>query len=273
MSGSWKEITKETLRHYYCDKHMSDQQIAELYGVTRNQVSYKRRYHHITRKDALPVYNEKVIAYIHILGINQIMQDVGKQRYIHQLLNVPLKLLRHDSDYRDIRVSFFGNIMVFSVDYTSAESFEHIYKYASLVVQFYLAYYGVLLRGAICIDYLYHDDQLVFGPALAKAQSLEKSTARYPRIIIDASDLHAGLRARCAKSRSSARNRFIFSSDGYYYLDCFYNNKKQHQNYILQRAKDMLEKISVANTHEFEKVVWMKNELQRPNPPKAKGDR
>ena len=73
MSGSWKDITKETLRHYYCDKHMSDQQIGALFNVTRNQVSYKRRYYHITRKDTLPVYNEKIIAYIRILGFNRMM--------------------------------------------------------------------------------------------------------------------------------------------------------------------------------------------------------
>ena len=37
MSGSWKDITKETLRHYYCDKHMSDQQIGA--AVQRNAQS------------------------------------------------------------------------------------------------------------------------------------------------------------------------------------------------------------------------------------------
>lgn len=270
MSGSWKDITKETLRHYYCDKHMSDQQIGALFNVTRNQVSYKRRYYHITRKDTLPVYNEKIIAYIRILGFNRMMQDATKHLRINQLLHVPFHLLRHDHDYKDIHVSFFGSVIVLSTDHTSIESFDRVYRYVSLLTQSYLAYYGVLLRGAICIGHLYHDDQFVFGPAFAKAQSMEKNVARFPRVIIDAGDLHIGLKTHHAKDKNQIKDRFIFSDDGYYYLDCFYNNKKQHNNLILQRAKGHLSSISVENQHDYEKIVWMKKELERPNPPKTR---
>ena len=53
-------------------------------------------------------------------------------------------------------------------------------------------------------------------------------------------------------------------------MDCFYNNKKQHNNLILQRAKGHLSSISVENQHDYEKIVWMKKELERPNPPKTR---
>ena len=39
MNVSWNEISKEMLFHYYCEKLMSDQEIASLFGVTRSQVS------------------------------------------------------------------------------------------------------------------------------------------------------------------------------------------------------------------------------------------
>ena len=150
------------------------------------------------------------------------------------------------------------------------ESFEHIYRYVSLLVQSYLAYYGVLLRGSICIGHLYHDDQFVFGPAFAKAQAMEKNISRFPRIIIDASDLHIGARARNVKDKKHIKDRFIFSSDGYYYLDCFYNNKKQQQNLILQRAKSHLDSMSIECQRDYEKILWMKKELDRLNPSTAR---
>jgi hypothetical protein len=44
---------------------------------------------------------------------------------------------------------------------------------------------GLLIRGAITIGDIVHDDSIVFGPALNRAYELESQQAIYPRIILD----------------------------------------------------------------------------------------
>lgn len=49
----WKDITEETLRDLYYDRNLSDSSIAELYGVTRGQVRYKRHKFRITFRNKI----------------------------------------------------------------------------------------------------------------------------------------------------------------------------------------------------------------------------
>ena len=42
MSFKWYNITEEKLRHLFCDEGLTDNQIAERYGVKYSQVRYKR---------------------------------------------------------------------------------------------------------------------------------------------------------------------------------------------------------------------------------------
>jgi len=45
--------------------------------------------------------------------------------------------------------------------------------------------YGFIIRGAITIGDLYHDERIVFGPALNQAYEIESTIANYPRVIVD----------------------------------------------------------------------------------------
>lgn len=44
----WKDISKKELEYLYYEQNSSDRAIAELYGVTKNQVRYKRSKHGIS---------------------------------------------------------------------------------------------------------------------------------------------------------------------------------------------------------------------------------
>lgn len=44
----WEQITKEELERLFCKENLSDAEIAQKYGVTKNQVRYKRRKFGIT---------------------------------------------------------------------------------------------------------------------------------------------------------------------------------------------------------------------------------
>lgn len=49
----WKDITKKDLGYLYYEQNMSDPAIAELYGVTKNQVRYKRNKYGISIRDKI----------------------------------------------------------------------------------------------------------------------------------------------------------------------------------------------------------------------------
>lgn len=85
---------------------------------------------------------------------------------------------------------------------------------------------GILLRGAITSGLLYHDQSLIFGPALNEAVALEK-LASYPRVILDGQILEeAGLRRSARTAQKFEATRSISSMvaedlDGLYYVDYF----------------------------------------------------
>jgi len=85
---------------------------------------------------------------------------------------------------------------------------------------------GILLRGAITSGLLYHDQNLIFGPALNEAVALEK-LASYPRVILDGQILEeAGLRRSARTTQKFEATRSISSMvaedlDGLYYVDYF----------------------------------------------------
>jgi len=85
---------------------------------------------------------------------------------------------------------------------------------------------GILLRGAITSGLLYHDQNLVFGPALNEAVALEK-LASYPRVIIEGQILDEVFLLRTERNQEILELHRSISSmakidlDGLYYLDYF----------------------------------------------------
>lgn len=41
--SSWDSVSYDELMRLYVEKHFSDRMVAELYGVTKSQVAYKKR--------------------------------------------------------------------------------------------------------------------------------------------------------------------------------------------------------------------------------------
>lgn len=44
---------------------------------------------------------------------------------------------------------------------------------------------GLLIRGGLTVGELYHDENIVYGPAMIRAYEMENKMAIYPRIIVD----------------------------------------------------------------------------------------
>ncbi|MDR6957254.1 hypothetical protein J2W43_001230 [Pseudomonas brassicacearum] len=80
------------------------------------------------------------------------------------------------------KVTSFSDCAVLSIPYDENEVAKFVQGLCSIFVGG--AINGFFVRAGVTVGNLYHDDQLVFGPALNKAYFLE-STGKYPRIILD----------------------------------------------------------------------------------------
>lgn len=49
----WAEMTREEMMRLYAQYHLSDGEIAELFGVSKGKVTYRRKKFHISQKDIL----------------------------------------------------------------------------------------------------------------------------------------------------------------------------------------------------------------------------
>jgi hypothetical protein len=61
----------------------------------------------------------------------------------------------------------------------------HLLLFRLGYMQVIASWSGLLIRGAVTIGDIVHDDSIVFGPALNRAYELESQQAIYPRIILD----------------------------------------------------------------------------------------
>jgi hypothetical protein len=105
---------------------------------------------------------------------------IGELRRLILQLTRTLKI----STPHDIRVSSFSDNIVMSqaIDDPMKMMF-FIQQLGPFVAATVMG--GFLLRGGITIGDIYHDDEVVFGPALNRAYYLESKVADYPRIILD----------------------------------------------------------------------------------------
>lgn len=86
-----------------------------------------------------------------------------------------------------IQFGFFSDCFVFSVP-TSYQG--RIYSLVSEIMCLLLKQ-GFALRGGIAAGKLFHQDHVVFGPALIRAYDIEQGEAKFARVLVDPSALAA----------------------------------------------------------------------------------
>lgn len=148
-------------------------------------------------------YENRIIAYIDLLGFKEAVADEEKMESILDLLT---QFIKQNGDHtpewgydtktnepiiQSISSSAFSDHIVISF-LVIEDSYEDI---RLLMVMQKLQNHigdiamtalskGFLIRGAVTIGKLYHQNNMVFGKALVDAYNLESQTAIYPRILI-----------------------------------------------------------------------------------------
>jgi hypothetical protein len=97
---------------------------------------------------------------------------------------------------------------------------------------------GYFIRGALVKGKLYHDDTMVFGEALVQAYELERSVARYPRVMITR-DVMADIEEFCKGLLAHRREEFTpyieQADDGPYFV------------HVLRTVSANVQRVQIAN--------------------------
>ena len=148
------------------------------------------------------VYSKRIVTFIDVLGFkNHIDKSIGNNNYAQHLLSV-MKRIANIKDENDNgilsqkelgkEVTVFSDCIVISYPLENEGSLFFILL-DIIHIQLDLYFAKIVIRGGVTIGDLYHDDNIVFGPAMVEAYRLESKVAKYPRIIIEKDVLIEGI--------------------------------------------------------------------------------
>lgn len=144
----------------------------------------------LTATTMAPVrYERKYVVFYDVLGWRQKIAEAGNDPEMIVTLKAAVTgwALLGNADVQSR--GFKTRITTFSDNVVISEPLEgpnfHLLLFRLGYMQVLASWSGLLIRGAITIGDIVHDDSIVFGPALNRAYELESEQAIYPRIILD----------------------------------------------------------------------------------------
>jgi len=135
-----------------------------------------------------PNYNKRVVAFIDILGFENIVRSLPNNAELFNKLNWALHRIksiegsksRPNSVAADLEVSVFSDSIVISSEEERISSLMWTVGW----LQAELMYVGIFVRGGIAVGSVVHEDGILFGEGMLSAYRLESKAAVYPRIVI-----------------------------------------------------------------------------------------
>lgn len=202
-------------------------------------------------------YEERIIAFIDILGFKNFVNDESKCEDVGAILKIPY-MLRQDEitkifKIKGVMMSSISDSLVFSIRLKERGAMNKINKLLSAFTHALLFQYSLLLRGGITVGKIYHDNDIVFGPGLVKAYELECKMAIYPRIIMDVLDFERSILSCTQISQTMLRKDFVPDNDGFLVFDSFRYLDKE----TLEVCRSKLEQMKTSDLRTQQKVNWM----------------
>lgn len=214
-------------------------------------------------------YKEKIVCFIDILGFG----DMIDRKYLAD----PTKIYAVLSEIKtsitdwgntpiasniDLQITQFSDCIVFSLVPTQ-HYFMTFNFFKELSIKMVMNH-GVIFRGGITYGQIFHDSEMIFGPAMNRAYRLESKEAVYPRIIIDKSALE--LKDDDGKTISDYPGQFVFqmTATGYPYIDYIVDvNSYVNQHEYYEKLRSIISKGLVLPEGIREKYGWMRDEYNK----------
>jgi len=224
-------------------------------------------------------YQERVIAYIDILGFRDKIQNTidkgsGEENELEtnkinnlfeNVLELKNKYKYIDNNVNNRMVSHFSDSVVVSYPMEEEAEIFHIFS-DILFFGVSILQDGYLIRGAITSGKLHHSENKLYGPAMLSAYNMERKMAFYPRIIFENKIIEIIKKNQSKLGQLKVLNNLIQKDiDGLYYLDYFrsmcFVGANEGLLEILKAFKDRineLEKKIENNDSIKSKYLWLK---------------
>ncbi len=148
-------------------------------------------------------YEDRVVAFIDILGFREHVKltqgDSKHAKNLHHVLEF-ISDLKHDNDKGILSQKELGKeVSVFSdsivISYPLSLASASFYLLLDIIhLQLEMMGLGILMRGGVTSGELYHNDNIVYGPAMIEAYELESRRAIYPRIVVNPKVIEEGIK-------------------------------------------------------------------------------
>lgn len=147
------------------------------------------------------VYTKRIIAFVDILGFSTFISDSISDTTVRRKLLKATELIHKIKERHDekCQISTFSDSAVISYPLDLHGSLFNILVDV-IHLQLWLGQIGIMIRGGITIGDLYHDGDILFGPAMNEAYRLESKVATYPRVIIESDILKKAYKSSCEKN-------------------------------------------------------------------------
>lgn len=139
------------------------------------------------------VYEKRIVAFVDILGFKTIIEDSVCDTSLRRKVLEATEIIhsRRGGKIEGTQVTTFSDSAVISYPLNMRNAL--FYTIIDIIhLQLELGNKGLMLRGGIAIGDVYHDDDIVFGPAMNEAYFLESKVAKFPRVVIRRETLEEG---------------------------------------------------------------------------------
>lgn len=221
-------------------------------------------------------YQNRILVFADILGFSQLVYDESKASIYAGILSTLCPSPEHDemnakAGFSGITTAVISDTIVISSSFDGLQSFNKIIATLCTLLQF-MAVNNVIARGAITVGKLYHNGNVVFGPAMVKAHTLERNEVKYPRFVVDPDCVDTLITANLSDDKKIV---FRKDTDGYFYYNFYYqmllsacdpkivsyNPYLDALNHLRALIVDNLS--TLQDQHVLEKYIWMRGDWNR----------
>lgn len=168
----------------------------------------------LTRNDKSNInmkYENRYVLFLDILGFKKLVQeteiDDTKVKALHTALSIIRGFATSGAKLPRNATQFSDSIVISFTDENNSELILLLDEIIDLLMA--MIRKGIICRGAISYGKFYHDDKILFGPALVDAYETETKAAMYPRIILDKSVLKVFKEGKILNSRNKLSKDYI----------------------------------------------------------------
>lgn len=198
-----------------------------------------------------------VTAFMDILGYANMVEEDSvspEQKHLPRILNA-MKGVREHAQASTFNTLAFSDSVILECSFNPNQAIQLIDVVAAVQRSFLRE--GILLRGGIAFGKHYRDPTLLYSKALVEAYRLERTEARFPRVLLDRQNLLDWLRNHpdlSSEKRQQLNSQCLQDQDQRIFVSyCTLSFVEEHH----QLVQNYLSRTSLGADSVLEKAQWL----------------